>query len=558
MTVLRYYILSFVIYFKCRYSFFFFLRFAVFLFMARGTTLNWKTLTLYGFIAICVMLYGNSFVWTQTTIFYTENTHSSSNLESNDLSTGGNYSAYDDLAYTNDTDNTPKPTELKEAISISNVEQELESDDINTDSNLEQIQENDNYNLYKNPYDSIGTSMYLNFLIQSDYEEFSECIFRINKDNPRGKCKLSSNIKFYINDVIGKGNHGKILSANIEFKHYLKKQSLPIHIDLENMKTKKYALKFTDDNETCSILQFEYNIMQQIGGKDSMKQYHLTNLHRIIPWIEWMEINRFTRIYERRCMLIMEQIENVKTFEGIIQKKYAPSFEFDNGLLSFIINCYHDLMIAFQRIWTFSYYHIDINGVNILVWPRHNITSKRICYLIDYGGMFAMPFDAKTKKEFTGKSHNYSPFAYYNLHLYENRESTNWNLTKLNYFGRKDNQYRIICELIRMYLEYAKLDKNEIFTDLEWQFIEKAKEKQREILHITPVGINPTDSEYIQKIWCLRQIEIDYIKRSNLGSKLSQQNVKMEFLKLLDILQDAPIQTNAISDKICKKILSKG
>ena len=516
--------------------------------MARSSTLSWKTLTLYGFIAICLMLYGNSFVWTQTTIFYTENSHTASNnnLEADDFPTISNYSTY--LANTDD---------INESHDV-DIEPKLESNDIQSESNIVetkqnhvQIQENDDYNIYKNPYDNIGTSMYLKFLRQTDYEQFSQCIYKINKENQSGKCQLSKNIKFIINDVIGKGNHGIILSANIELKHIL----LPLHIDSNKLKTMKYAMKFTDNNETCSTLQFEYNIMQQIQGKNNMKQYHLTNLHRIIPWIEWIEINRFTRIPERRCILIMEQIENVKTFEGIIQKKYAPSFEFDNGLLSFIINCYNDLMIAFKRIWSFNYYHIDINGVNILVWPRYNITTKRICYLIDYGGIFAMPFDSKTKKEFTGKSHNYSPFAYYHLYLYEFRELTHWNLTKLNYFGKKDNQYRIIVELVRMYLKYAHLEKNDGFTGLEWEFIEKAQEKQNEIVHITPVGINPTDSEYIQKIWCLRKIEIDYIRRSNLGSKLSQQYVKTEFLKLLDILEDGPIETKAIDDKICKKIL---
>ena len=182
--------------------------------------------------------------------------------------------------------------------------------------------------------------------------------------------------KFTINDVIGRVIMDDFLS-NIDYRP--KQISLPINVDIDELKMIKFAMKYSDTNDSCATLQFEYNIMKQIQGKDNMKQYRLTNLHKLIPWIEWLEMNRFTRVLERRCILVMEQIENVKTFEGIIKKKYARSYEFDNGLISFILNCYNDLIIAF--IWTFNYYHIDINGVNISL--EKNITTKRTCYLID-------------------------------------------------------------------------------------------------------------------------------------------------------------------------------
>eukprot|EP01083_Nonionella_stella_P277393 942995_1 len=126
----------------------------------------------------------------------------------------------------------------------------------------------------------------------------------------------------------------------------------------------KYAMKYSIDNETCDTLQFEYNIMKNIQSENNMKTYYLTNLHSLIPWLEWYETNRFTRKTERKCVLIMEQIENVKTFEAVIQKIYPPSFEYDNGLIKFLINCYNELMIALERLHLFNYYHIDINGVN--------------------------------------------------------------------------------------------------------------------------------------------------------------------------------------------------
>ncbi len=275
------------------------------------------------------------------------------------------------------------------------------------------------------------------------------------------------------------------------------------------MNNTKYAMKYSNDNETCDTLQFEYNIMKNIQSENNMKTYYLTNLHNLIPWIEWHETNRFTRKTERKCALIMEQIENVKTFEGVIQKSYPPSFEYDNGLIKFLINCYNELIIGLERLHLFNYYHIDINGVNILVWPRHNIINERICYLIDYGGVFAMNYDAKTDKYFTGKSHNYSPYAYYNLYEFELREQIKFNLTKLNYFAVKDNQYRIIVELIRFYLEYVELETElETYTENEYEYIKNAKDKQHEIVHVKPVGIDTNNQTYIQLIWCLRQIQI--------------------------------------------------
>merc|ERR1740123_2610192 len=108
-------------------------------------------------------------------------------------------------------------------------------------------------------------------------------------------------------------------------------------------------------------------------------------------------------------------------------------------------------MSALHRLWSFNLFHIDINGVNILVSPRHNISRKRECFLIDYGGVFALDFDAKKEKLWTGKSHTYSPFAYYHLYRGQDRESiitesqlSHSNGTTLSELGRKDNEYRVI------------------------------------------------------------------------------------------------------------------
>ncbi len=69
-------------------------------------------------------------------------------------------------------------------------------------------------------------------------------------------------------------------------------------------------MKYSEDNETCSILQFEYNIMTQIQSLNNMEIDHLTDLHILIPWIEWFEINRFTRKVERiqrKCIFVMKE-----------------------------------------------------------------------------------------------------------------------------------------------------------------------------------------------------------------------------------------------------------
>ena len=512
---------------------------------------SWKNIFFLSFIAISVLLYGNSlFVWKQTTILITKDNY---NYDSEDDQQSIEENINNEMNNNNDSNKLYDMHELDQDIDMH------ELDDMHNSEHIDDMQEN--YNLYTNPYSNIGTSIYLKNVKQEDYSEFSECLFSMTKktrngEYRHGECKLSKSIKFKIKDVIGRGNHGIIFSTQIEYRS--NQISLPLlDIDINKLNTMLFAMKFSDHNETCLTLQFEYNIMKQIQSKNNMKQYHLTNLHKLIPWISWMENNRFTRVEEKRCILIMEQIENVKTFEGVIRKSYPPSFKYDDGLLSFIINCYNDLMMALNRLWIFNYFHIDINGVNILVWPRKNITNKRECYLIDYGGMFAMNFDAKTKKEFTGKSHNYSPFAYYNLYLYELREkASNWNLTKLNYFGRMDNKYRIIAELVRFYMEYAKLEMNTSFTSSEFEYIINAKSKQDEIIHILP-GINPNDQTYIQKIWCLRQIQIDNIRKSNLGSNLKNANAKNEFFKMMDFLENAPMETNAINEKLCNDIISK-
>ena len=177
--------------------------------------------------------------------------------------------------------------------------------------------------------------------------------------------------------------------------------------------------------------------------------------------------------------------------------------------------------------------------------------------------MFALDFDAKKEKLWTGKSHTYSPFAYYHLYRDEDRAAMiaekHPNGTALSELGRKDNEYRVIVELMRFYLEYAAID-NATFTGKEWKYIQSAKEKQSMIEHVTPVGINPDDEEYIQYIWCLRGKQIKYLRKSGLGTRfegIESKVQKEEFLKLLDILEDAVMETEAVNSALCHEIRSK-
>ena len=505
--------------------------------MARLATrnLSWQSIFIASFIILCTfLLFGNSlFVWKQTTIMITTNNPSIYDSESNDkvLLKGQNETKESAKQIDDETVYLQQPSETTESMQSQ-------------------------FNLHRNPYDNIPRSAYLQSVSQSDYLSFGECLSSINKENSkRVKCSLSDRISFDILDVIGSGNHGQIFSAHIDFKM---SEHIPLNINLDLLSKTKYAIKHSRDNETCTILQFENNIMRHIESANSIKTFHMPNLHPLVPWIEFVESNRFTRQKERKCLLVMEQIENIKTFEGLIRKNYAPTFEYDNGLIPFLIDCYNDLMSALQRLWLFDYYHIDINGVNILV-DHYNISSQRKCYLIDFGGVFSLNFDAKTDKLFTGKSHNYSPFAYYNLYLFQLRKRTNWNATLLRHFARRDNEYRIIVELMRFFLEYADLEKDGPYSDEQWKFIEDAKDKQSEFEHVKPFGIEPNNQTYIQLIWCLRQAQIKNIRQSKLGTigkaKYTQKQ-KNEFLILLTILENGVRETNSIDKTLCAKLMS--
>ena len=136
---------------------------------------------------------------------------------------------------------------------------------------------------------------------------------------------------------------------------------LPLNIDRKKLTDTRYAIKYSQSNKTCDLLRFELNIMKSLQAMDNMAQYYLTNLHPLIPYLEFEITNNITRVSETRCLLIMEQVQNVKTLEHVIKKKYPPSFTYDNGLLSFVINCYNDLMIGLHRLWLFNYYHIQWN-----------------------------------------------------------------------------------------------------------------------------------------------------------------------------------------------------
>ena len=193
------------------------------------------------------------------------------------------------------------------------------------------------------------------------------------------------------------------------------------------------------------------------------------------------------------------------------------------------------------------------------VWPRHHIEAPRQCLLIDYGGVFAMHFDARTRKLFTGKSHNYSPDAYYHLYLEELRAK--WNLTALNEHGRRDNAYRITVELVRFYLRYAPLE-NATFTRQEWSYMVDARARQDEVEHVRPVGINPSNQTYMQLIWCHRHRQIRDLRTSRLGSKKTDGRVyteaqKAEFFALLEILERAAEDTKAVNATLCDDILSR-
>ena len=117
----------------------------------------------------------------------------------------------------------------------------------------------------------------------------------------------------------------------------------------------------------------------------------------------------------------------------------------------------------------------------------------------------------------------------------------------------------MVVELLRFYLEYAHTE-NGTFTAREWKYIAAAKQKQNIIEHVTPAGINPNDSEYIQYIWCLRRKQIKYLRASRMGTRfegIKSKVQKEEFMKLLDILERGVTETNAVDGGVCHKIMSK-
>eukprot|EP01084_Bolivina_argentea_P235349 396049_1 len=211
--------------------------------MARSVLfhLSWKTIFIFCFITLCLLIYGNSFfVWRQTTIMITANP-SDYRPHQQQVSNHARNDNHTDL--TRVASEPPlQSLPLKEST-----------------PNYEEIQQN--YNLYTNPYNMIAPSIYLKFVKQTDFLSFSDCLSSVTQANRGGKCALSKKIIFTFLDVIGSGNHGQILSANIE---YTAPSNIPLTVDMDAVNSRRYALKYSSDNETCDVLQFEFNIMKQI------------------------------------------------------------------------------------------------------------------------------------------------------------------------------------------------------------------------------------------------------------------------------------------------------
>merc|ERR1712048_935517 len=112
------------------------------------------------------------------------------------------------------------------------------------------------------------------------------------------------------------------------------------------------------------------------------------------------------------------------------------------------------------------------------------------------------------------------------------------------------------------FLEYAELERDGVYSEKEWELIEDAKDKQNTIEHVRPVGIVTENEEYIQFIWCLRQTQIQNIRKSKLGTIKDgkyayDQQQKNQFLRLMTILENGVRETNAIDEKMCGDLLAR-
>ena len=168
------------------------------------------------------------------------------------------------------------------------------------------------HNPYINPYEAVPPSLYLYSIDQSKYQSFGDCLDEIDNAHPLGKCQLSNQLLVVIHSITGVGNHGKILFSTI--KYYPSKHSditIPLHIDLKALRKRRFALKYSSDNDSCATLQFEYNIMRQFQSANNMELFHLTDLHPLIPWLEWTAQNRFTRELERKCVRSRSEREHL-------------------------------------------------------------------------------------------------------------------------------------------------------------------------------------------------------------------------------------------------------
>eukprot|EP01083_Nonionella_stella_P052851 140068_1 len=358
-------------------------------------------------------------------------------------------------------------------------------------------------------------------------------------DHTNTTCNITNNLSFKVLQRLGLGHGGIVYLVEILGEHYAMK-----------LCTKSMYSQF----KVMSTIGVEHNVniphIHPLAShlyhlSDGMSFFFMEALENAISWHQF-----------RGGHIVLRSNETIHTMN-----LYLRSFDtIDGGILHFFIHCYHDIIRILDVLYTKLHaFYWDIHLQNILF-----DTVNHKCYLIDlqvvmYSNIQQFIYESTKRLHCMFRLDACPPLIFYKFRRIKQRKQYKAELERKNISGVEllalfekhslnQSKYQVLHHLLTIFIRYYA----ELIFDTDGQRNLAA----RLLAYYTKLvrTLTVRSEMVIQSVWCRRLELIQMLKNStnNLEAVENDDNIKMEFWKMLELFED---DWHYVNETHCQKLL---